>query len=659
MLTAMRRGSKSKVMQVLLGLIALSFVGFFGVSGTSGRGGNRGNTDDGVAQVGDVDIAVADIARAFSNEVQRLQQRLGTTINPVQAQQLGLLDVAINRLVSSTLFSLGAAELGIVATDGQVREFIFTSPQFTTGNGDFDRATFDLFLLRAGMAEAQFVELLRNDLRRQQLLDTIGASGLAPESMVDALYDYRQERRVADVIVVSDADVADVGVPDDAAIAAYYQANQGQFLAPEYRAISIASLTPAALADTVAVPEEDILAEYEFRLDSLTLAEARDIERALFLDAASAREAADRVAGGEGFAAVAEAVTGLAPTPLGFVVESDLPSELAGPVFRLAAGSISEPLESPLGWHLLYVKDIQEDVVTPLEEVRDEIRDALAAGLARDEIFEVLNVLEDTLAGGASLEEAARGTNLTVQRLDGISARGMDRTGAPVSSVDALREVVNAAFTALEGDDPTVVETDQGGFFALRVDRVTAPAARPLDDVRVRVIDGWQNQQRQEAARARARDIVDRITGGGEIYDVADDFDLFAETVGPFTRTGDGADLPGEFIAAAFEGAVGDISLTPAPGGFVVGRLTQVQLPNPSDDLTGFVGFQDNLDRLIAADLQIQLSRALEDRFEVEVDRQALQDLADSGRLGGAATGGGGAAGMGGGGAPGMGVHGG
>lgn len=647
MLTAMRKGSKSKVMQILLGLIALSFVGFFGVSGSGGHGGNRGGTDDGVAQVGDVDIAIADIARAFSNEVQTLQQRLGTTINPVQAQQLGLLDVAINRLVSSTLFSLGAEDLGIVATDDQVREFIFTAPQFTADNGDFDRVAFDVFLLRGGMAEAQFVELLRNDLRRRQLLDTIGAGGLAPESMVDALYDYRQERRVADVIVISNADVTDIGVPDDAAIATYYQTNLGQFLAPEYRAISIASLTLAALADTVAVPEEDILAEYEFRLDSLTLAEARVVEQALFLDAASAREAADRIAGGEGFAAVAEAITGLGSVPLGFVVDSDLPSELAGPVFRLAAGSISEPLESPLGWHLLYVKDIQESVVTPLEEVRDEIRDALAIGLARDEIFEVLNVLEDTLAGGASLEEAARGANLTMLRLDGISAGGADRAGALVS-VDALREVVTAAFTALEGDDPTVVETDEGGFFALRVDRVIPPVARPLDEVREGVIDGWQRQQRQEAAQAQARDIVDRITGGGEIYDVAGDFDLFAESVGPFTRTGDGADLPGEFIAAAFEGAIGDISLTPAPGGFVVGRLTQVQLPNPSDDLTGFVGFQDNLDRLIAADLQIQLSRALENRFEVDVDRQALQDLADSGRLVGAAggLGGGGAAPM-------------
>ena len=49
MLTALRKGSKSKVMQILLGLIALSFVGFFGVSGTSGRGGgNRGNCRQGL-----------------------------------------------------------------------------------------------------------------------------------------------------------------------------------------------------------------------------------------------------------------------------------------------------------------------------------------------------------------------------------------------------------------------------------------------------------------------------------------------------------------------------------------------------------------------------------------------------------------------------------
>ena len=643
MLTALRKGSKSKVMQILLGLIALSFVGFFGVSGSGGHGGGarNGANADGVAQVGNVDIGVAEFARAFNGEIQTLQQRLNTPISAVQAQQLGLLDVAMNRLVRGTLYNLGAADLGLAVTDDQVRGAIFTLPQFVNEDGQFDRDAFDLFLLRNGISEAQFVELLREDLRRQQFLGTIGAGGFAPEALVEALYDYRQERRVAEVIVVSDTDVADVGEPDGGAIDGYYQANLSQFMAPQYRAISVAVLTPEALASEVAVDEDDILAEYEFRRNSLTIAETRTIDQALFFDAASAQAAADRIAGGETFDAASEAVSGLAPAPLGAVVAADLPDELAGPAFALAEGGVSTPVESPLGWHLMHVTDVQERVVTPLAEVRDEIHAALAISIARDQIFEILNDLEDALAGGADLEGAARAANLRVERIAAVSAGGLDESGAPIDGVAGSNEVVTVAFEAQQGSDPTVVETAEGGFFALRVDRITAPAPRPLDEVRDRVVAGWQLQQRQEASQARAREIVDRISGGADIFDVAAEFDLPADEAGPFTRTGGGAELPGEFIAATFRGAVGDVSLTPAPGGFIVGRLIDILPPNPADDLTGFVGLQDNLDQLIAADLQVQLARALEGRFEVDVDQQALQDLVTSGGLGAAAAGGG------------------
>jgi parvulin-like peptidyl-prolyl isomerase len=69
-----------------------------------------------------------------------------------------------------------------------------------------------------------------------------------------------------------------------------------------------------------------------------------------------------RVTGGEDFAEVAQAVsidTISAPTggDLGWVTEGQLPDAVSQVAFSTEAGSISQPVESPYGWHIVKVLD--------------------------------------------------------------------------------------------------------------------------------------------------------------------------------------------------------------------------------------------------------------------------------------------------------------
>ena len=52
-------------------------------------------------------------------------------------------------------------------------------------------------------------------------------------------------------------------------------------------------------------------------------------------------------------------------------------------------------------------KDTPE-VITPLDAVRQKLRNELSNEKALDNIFDLTNVFEDSLAGGASIEQAAR-----------------------------------------------------------------------------------------------------------------------------------------------------------------------------------------------------------------------------------------------------------
>jgi len=63
---------------------------------------------------------------------------------------------------------------------------------------------------------------------------------------------------------------------------------------------------------------------------------------------------------------------------MGVFERGQLPAELEPVAFSLPVGGTSEPIESPLGYHVLRVDSRQAASTPSFEESRDEIRDRLA-----------------------------------------------------------------------------------------------------------------------------------------------------------------------------------------------------------------------------------------------------------------------------------------
>lgn len=64
-------------------------------------------------------------------------------------------------------------------------------------------------------------------------------------------------------------------------------------------------------------------------------------------------------------------------TPLGWVQENEMLSALSPGVKKLQPGTLSEPIETPLGYHLMLVEEISNDQTYPFETVEGEIHNLL------------------------------------------------------------------------------------------------------------------------------------------------------------------------------------------------------------------------------------------------------------------------------------------
>lgn len=627
MLESLRNFSKSWIMRGILLALAATFVLFFGTDfGGGGRsgGGSRSGTAS-VVEVGDTNFTIYQIGRAFNDQIQRASTFTGRQYDTQTAIQAGLLDQTIAELVTRTLFDQAAQEFGITTSLDAASTAIRSLPQFQGPSGRFERAQFEQFLSLNGQSEAEFVNEVRLDLLRTQYIDTIRNAVTAPAPLTDAVFKRRGERRVVDLVVVPQQPGTQVGNPDEAQLLGFYDENREAFETPEFRVATLASMDVETLAREVVIPEEELREEYELRSNEFSVPEQRAVSQATFLSRDDAARASALIQGGKSFDEAAEEISGLPPIDIGSATRTDIPvAELADAAFTLPAGAISEPVESDLGWHLIRVGDITPGRTIPFADVRDSLRSELALEEARDLIFDVLNDVEDGLAGGASIDEVARDSNLTVVRVDGVSRFGALRPGQTEVPAALTPEVLQSLFEIEDKAFTETVESSRGGFTVVQLDDTIAPRIPALDEVREQAIGAWQAQRISEIAEETAEKIADRVRGGADMQSLASEFGARYERTPAFDRTGDGSTIPGELIAPIFEAGRGEVFSQLVSAGAAVAKVVDIETADLTDPAREELAAA--LTGQIANDLVTQLSVALQDQVGVEVDREALED---------------------------------
>ena len=316
------------VTYILFGLLIAAFA-TWGI-GDIFRGGGRVQS---VADVGDTQILQQDFARSLSREINRISARFGGQLDMEQARALGIVDQVLGQMIGRTLFELKAADMGMLVTDEQVRQRIWQEPAFQNKKGEFDDNLFVQTLQISGLSEEEYVETLRRDILRQQIAGAISDAVAAPRQLADALYRYREERRIAEIIVVPNDSITGLPEPDDAALQAFHKEFSENFMAPEYRSVSLVQIRAKDLAGEAAVSDSGVRDEFDIRKDDFVTPERRAIEQILLPDEAAAKDVLARMKDGVNFAAAAQEFTGEPPVDLGVVEHEDLPAELAAAAF--------------------------------------------------------------------------------------------------------------------------------------------------------------------------------------------------------------------------------------------------------------------------------------------------------------------------------------
>ena len=626
MLDVFRKASQSWVAKVLFALLVLSFsawgVGDF-VRSTAER--------TPAIVVGGIEVAPDQVMVEYKRELEQLQRRLGGQLTDEQARRIGLMDRTIEQMVARLLLDRAAADMGLVADEAALRRMIAATPAFQNQQGRFDPIMYRQALAASGFTEQSYEALARSDMIRSQLAGAISGGATAPAVMAQAVARYRGERRVAAVLTVASDRMPAPPPPARSVLEAYHQAQSANFMAPEYRALTLLTLTPDRLAGDITVSDDQVKEAFDQRQSDFQVPERRALRQILFQDEAAARKAATLAVGGRDLDGIAKSA---GPKPLdvidlGTVEASALPPDLAGPVFALPLGGISEPLHSGLGWHLFQVTAIQPATGQTMDQVKPQLVAELKKEQAVDKLYEMANQIEDALGGGANIEEAGKRFNLPVTKIAATDAHGLAPDGKPVADLPKSDKLLATLFQTDAGADSPLTELESGGYFLVRVDKVTPPALRPFDTVKDEVAKAWAAENRSTVARQQAETVLGEIKAGKEMAAVAKAHKLEIKDSAPFTREQTPPELSPQLAAELFKADPGGLVSGDVATGTVVARLAKVLPADPAALAETQRQVQAQMTQAMGSDLFDQYVAALTAKYGVHINRTTLEASGD------------------------------
>lgn len=623
MLQFIRGTVGSWVVKILFLLLIASFA-VWGI-GDIFRSDGAGAT---VAKVGGTKVTSMELDQEFRQQISRLRPLLGGQFDVEQAIAMGLADQSLQTIIRRILYDRAADDLGIRIGDDLVRQRIAQVAAFQGPNGRFDPEMFRRVLSANQLSEPAFVMLLRRDMTRELMVGAVTTGTVAPAPLVADLYRHRQEQRIAETITIpSAAFTTAVGQPDEPALAAFHQDHAVRYTAPEYRGLTIATLTVDDVAADISVAEEDVRAAYEARIADFRTPERRQVTQVVVDNQTTAQSIVAAAAETIGGLEQAARSVGKEAVALGAVSREDLPDELAGPVFAAASGHLVGPIESPLGWHIVGITGIEPGASQDFAGVRTNLLAELRRDKALDRLYGLSNQLDDTLASGAPLEEAVAKLGLKTTSLDAVDPSG-HTPGDQAVVLPALGEVLKAAFNLDQGKESRLTETKDGVYFVVRVNSIVPPALRPLEAVRAQVVADWQAEERSRLAAVKAEELAQTLGNGANTADaVARAAGFTAEVQAPFTRTTARPALPADLVRQLFTLAPGGVAAAETSDGRVVARLKEIKPVDPATAGGALEPLRQEMARTLGTELVEQFGNALRQRYPVSIERATIDAM--------------------------------
>lgn len=416
MLKMMRKKNFTRdfvIIMVVAALAAYVLVGF-GSAQVRAQG-------DTIATIGSAAIKQQDLTIQRERYRNILQQSTQEQINTITA----------GSLISEAVMLDGAEKTGIVVSDDELRQLVINSR--TLDGGEYlDTEQYSGWIRRQyGMQVEAYEEYLRNNaLKVDRFRNTFLNTAYVPMSDIEERFRENNQKAKLEMMVLANFDVqSEVDLTEDAALKEFFENNKDRFKTGDLRQIRFVEWQLSKLRDNMEITDAEVENHYNENRETryknqervrashvLIKAESRSDEEAL----AKAQEVKKELDGGLDFAEAAKKYSEDDANKerggdLGVFPKARMVPEFANVAFSMESGTVSDPVKTQFGYHIIKKAEHLPEGYTELDKVKSSIVNELKNNKARSIAKEQAESFRSRIVDGAAFDAQAKEQSLEVK----------------------------------------------------------------------------------------------------------------------------------------------------------------------------------------------------------------------------------------------------
>ena len=540
MLDFLRKRKRNWVIILFLGIIVVTFALFVG----SGKFRDQGAGD--IAEINGESISQREFAIQYERALERYRQMFKGSLTPEMIKGLNIRGSLLEELIQKKLMLQEARSLGLTATDDDLAEQLALAPEFQVG-GRFSKDRYLQILQSNRLLPAEFEEEQRDQLTIQRLYSVLVDSVRVSDAEVRDRYKIDQEKINLSYIKLPVSNfTSQVNLTDDD-IKKYYERNKESLKQPLKIQVEYVTYPYERFEPSEQISQKEIEEYYQANRDD-KFHHPKEVKLRYIsvklepgANAAQKKTVQTRAEGivkearsGKDFADLAkrfsEDPTASKGGDLGWIAAGQLPAPIEKPIFALAKGAVSDPVETPAGFQIFKAEDLKEEKTESLKEATPEIIKSLKAERAKKEAAKIADRDREKALAGSDLSNLAQESGVKVAVSNWLAA------GETLPEIGENQEFYKNAFALAPKDVSPVIE-GKNAYYLLRLKERKEPATPPLASVRDQIAKNLTESKAYELALQKGNSLLEQLRKEKDISKLAQTGDSKIEETGWFPRS--------------------------------------------------------------------------------------------------------------------------
>jgi len=425
---------------------------------------------------------------------------------------------ALTSLIERTLIEETVNNIGLRASDDLVKSYVRERPYFQV-NGKFDPQSYEDKVKQAGFSKAGYIQNTRKDIIIGQFSKAHEESAFVTDFEIKEKQRLNNQVRDFQFITIKSNPYLEKQTVSSEEITAFYNKNADKYQTDLKLKIAYLDYSVKNLKKQITTPDEDLKAYFEKNPAEFILPERRKTRHILVAVDQSANDSEVKKAQekaqsllaqltlGMDFATLAkehsdDKGSGAKGGDLGWVEHGMMVKPFEESNFSLELNTISEPIRSQFGFHLIEVTEIDKPEAT-FDKVKVQVVEAYKTKKATDLYYkladEVANLASEELD---SLEVAANEAGIEIKHSDWLTRKG---ESGILGNSKVLTKAFDEEFLSQNENSSPIEISDLQTVF-IHIEDSQEPGIKPLEDVKKEI----ETQLKKDKAAVAIKEQLDQ-----------------------------------------------------------------------------------------------------------------------------------------------------